>query len=197
MKRNGNGRLFPEKMAEGLRKKIQEHSEYQAEVREKFLAAVPFFGGDQDPVEFVGLMQEVRSARILSDHIEFFLLVLGLEGVSDGRISEVDERDFTERFEALQEEYGIDEGDEDFHIDDAPVEYKALNREYVAMTERIFAAVCREFGEARIAELYEQDRAEFDRRREEGRAAIHGSHEENLRMVQEIRRDMESEGDDV
>ena len=33
MKRNGNGGLSWEEMAEGLPSKIQEHSEYQAEVR--------------------------------------------------------------------------------------------------------------------------------------------------------------------
>ena len=134
-----------------------------------------------------------REATILG------LVGAGGIGMADGRISEIDERDFTERFQQLQEKYGIDEGDEDFHIDNAPDEYKALNDEYSSMAARVFAMVCRELGESRIAKLYEQDRGEFDRRREEGREAVYGTVDPAVveLLVEKVDQALASEDDDA
>jgi hypothetical protein len=55
---------------------------------------------------------------------------------------------------------------------EAPKEYELLSRQYDSVLDKYFATTLREFGLNDLADLYENDREEFDRLRERGRRSV-------------------------
>jgi hypothetical protein len=68
---------------------------------------------------------------------------------------------------AIERAAGLQEG-EDWARGEGPDEHVVLNARYEARCDALLAEVCREYGEAEIADLLVNDPAEFRRRWEAG-----------------------------
>jgi hypothetical protein len=89
---------------------------------------------------------------------------------TDGEYNE-DLKPISDRIKQIEIAHGL--AKEEFWPPDAgPPEYQALNRDYETLLDRKQGEVFREFGEQKIAELWDQKRDQFDELFEKGRVAI-------------------------
>lgn len=178
----GNGGIAPHEW-DALRRKAEARLQEQRLALDRVLEV--FRSDEFSHEEKLRAYQEARAAGVLSGPVGFFLVVLEAEYLADEAIAETYEKDFAARFRDLEEEHGIDPDE----VNIAHPDYRALSDEYNEMADRTLAATLRRIGENEIARLFEEDRDEFDRRREAGRAELFGplpSDEELQEMMREI-----------
>ena len=128
---------------------------------------------DKVPEDWLRLWRLGREFRVFPDDACFFGIVWSIEKGADVWIGALHRRDFAERYRALDEKHGLAEG-EYFALDERPEDYQALDDEYDRASDQMLLELFQRHGEDEIAELYEHDRAEFDRRREAGRFYVFG-----------------------
>jgi hypothetical protein len=114
------------------------------------------------------------AGRFPADAALFFVTRVGvfhcLDGPAERCISEVYERDFKARFDAIHKQYGLG-ADEDWTLGEGPPEAEALNAEFEVMCRRIEAETLDEYADRtghpllkEAAELCRIDRLAFERR---------------------------------
>ena len=124
------------------------------------------------------------AGRFPVDAAMFFVTRFGvshcLDGPAERRISEVYERNFKARFDAIRKQYGLG-ADEDWALGEGPPEEEALNAEFEATCRRVEAETLDEYADKtghpllkEAAELCRLDRLAFERRMEKGRQWFFG-----------------------
>ena len=78
---------------------------------------------------------------------------------------------------AMERAHGLKEG-EYWHTDDAPAEWQSLDEAWERRTSEIVGSRLRELGHADLADLYEKDSAEFERRSAKGQVDLWGDDDE-------------------
>ncbi|MGB2754660.1 MAG: hypothetical protein WBD75_01925 [Phycisphaerae bacterium] len=124
------------------------------------------------------------AGRIPVDAAMFFVTRFGvshgLDGPAERRISEVYERNFKARFDAIRKKHGLG-ADEDWALGEGPPEAEALNAEFDATCGRVEAETLDEYADRtghpllkEAAELCRLDSLAFERRVEKGRQWFFG-----------------------
>ena len=124
------------------------------------------------------------AGRFPVDAAMFFVTRFGVSHCLDGpverRISEVYERNFKARFDAIRKHYGL-EADADWALGEGPPEAEALNAEFEATCRRVEAETLDEYADRtghpllkEAAELCRLDHLAFERRVEKGRQWFFG-----------------------
>ena len=119
------------------------------------------------------LARTCREVGSLPEDACFFQIVWAIGWDAQTWKDAIYERDFANRLEALNKAHGLAE-DEFFSLDDQPDDYRALDAEYEQATDQIMVEMFQRYGEYEIADLYEKDRPEYDRRAEAGRYFFFG-----------------------
>jgi hypothetical protein len=114
-----------------------------------------------------------ESGRITQAECLFFC-VIHVEDIHqtrwfDGQYNEIET--ISNQMDAIKKEYGLAD-DEEWEREDEPDDYRELSRNYDCLLDQRFDATLREFELTEEAELWRDDRAEFDRRREIGRSIV-------------------------
>lgn len=116
--------------------------------------------------ERLAVYQAVRGAGSLPPEAAFFLVGWMIDKLADQHAEEA-LRDSLARLESLRLKYGLDEDAP--ANSDAPAEYRDAMRQHHEAWDQVYRATLREYGELKMARLFEDDRAEFDRIHEIGR----------------------------
>ena len=110
----------------------------------------------------------MRDAELLNADQAFFIMSWSVEALAEEQIQEAYRRDFSERSEVLRKQYGL-ASDEYWPRGEEPLEDQALSTEFEQVVDDITYETFCHYGESETANLYRNDRDEFDRRREAGR----------------------------
>jgi len=135
------------------------------------------------PHDFIRFLQAWRESGVDKDDVAFFTISWQAEQSAD-EIFETDAKlnELSAKIRAIEQREGLDELDEfDPDHPETPADWKTLNgksnRRFQAV-EKIrdarFIGWLRRHGELDMADLYANDRAAFDRRREAGRCKVYG-----------------------
>jgi hypothetical protein len=157
-----------------------------------------FMGGADAKPLFVDVLQAgiaLRKHELLPlavpvpPEIGFFLAAWAAERLQDERISDGDMGidEVGRRIEKIERKRGVRDGLVPWRADKAPADWKAANREWERIADEIFVDTLRPYA-ADMAELFFNDLAKFDRRREVGRqilATLLGR-EDVLRPLEEV-----------
>jgi hypothetical protein len=126
--------------------------------------------------QWIDIVDSGNRVGILHEPELFFLRVSTVEWVHHDRFVdgayEAALADIQSRMERVRTRHNLSD-DEFWPLGDGPPEWELLNREYDAISDRLFVATLREFGLLEEAQLREKEPQEFDRRRELGRRAMH------------------------
>ena len=113
-----------------------------------------------------------REAKSLPPDVRFFAIAWILERIALSRPSNGDGTDRVfERMEALEEAHWLT-NEHRWETDESEAEYVELQNEFDRIDEERQVEVFREHGEVEMADLFQFNRTEFERRREAGRFAI-------------------------
>ncbi len=125
--------------------------------------------------------QLMRDADVLPPEITFYLIASSVEHLADQRRHVVYCDGFSGRFEKIREAHGILQGD-DFLDAEEPLAYRNLSEEFAQVCDQITVTAFQYYGENEIADLYENNRPEFDRRLWQGREAVLGPFPPDLKQ---------------
>jgi hypothetical protein len=129
-------------------------------------------GPETTELERLRVYQAIRDAGDLPDDAGFYLVSWQIDAMTSLLVEEV-LRDLDEQMVAIQQQYGLEEGD--FWSDDeVPPEYEQLRQKQQDAWDRLFAEKLNEFGEHEMAKLFRADRERFDKRSDVGRTYFHG-----------------------
>jgi hypothetical protein len=127
-----------------------------------------------DPGPWIAAARTLSERLIISENAfhyfaEIFAecLLLSASGADPELVRIRDEMDDIERAHGLRE-------DESWHLDDAPADWLQLNDAWNHRADQIVASSWRQLGNADLANLFEQNRGEFERRSEQGRIDLWG-----------------------
>ena len=119
--------------------------------------------------------QAGEAAGALSSSYCFLLRVTAVERVHDERVFagvyNSDLADIDAGMDAIRQREELND-DEDWPIGQGPEDWEELNEQYSQVLHLKFEEALREFGLNDIADLYHEDRKEYDARREQGRRLI-------------------------
>ena len=118
--------------------------------------------------------QALFTARRKSGQEYTFLVAIAAEGVHEGRIADgtyPELKEIQQSIEAVRQCHGLAH-DEYWPVGEGPHEYQELNARFEAACENRFIETLHEFEVHDIATLVQNNRGEFDRRRERGRRAF-------------------------
>ena len=138
----------------GLFEKLEAQGEYQREARADIRKALELPNSAGKLRAWVWACQAARDSGLLSPPEGFSFLAFWLNRIAEDRHEALYGREFAHVF-------GDDEASEE--------QRAAADEAFETAADRETLAVFREFGEHEMADLYEQDRVEFDRRWDEGR----------------------------
>jgi len=122
--------------------------------------------------ERLAVYQAVRDSGFLPAEAGFYLVSWQIDAMTS-QDAEVSLYHLDEQMKGIKEAHGLEEG-EFWSPGKAPKEYEELHRAYQAAWDGIFAEKLAEFGEREMADLYQTDPEEFQRRSEVGREYFHG-----------------------
>jgi hypothetical protein len=123
--------------------------------------------GRSSDEERLEVYQAIRDSGIIPENAGFYLVSLPVDEISE-RHAEIALVDLETRLRAIEAAHGLGE-DESWETGEAPDEYDDILEQYEQASDEIFAGLLLAHGEEEIAELFRTDRAEYDRRHDEGR----------------------------
>ena len=129
-------------------------------------------GPSRLPNERLKVYQAVRDAGSLPEEAGFYLVAWQVDAIASDR-GETELREWEDRLDEMNTE-GDDEDGWEGETRPASPEYEKLLKEYYKAWDDLFARTLREFGENEIADLFENDRQQFEQRHEAGRQYFHG-----------------------
>jgi hypothetical protein len=112
----------------------------------------------------VRIWQEIRDLDVLPGDQVFHLIAWELGFIASDRHQKLYSEVYEPQIRALYDAHGMDYDDLDADWDDAPEELNRLNDALGADEDRLREEVYRDFGEAEMADLWRNDREEFERR---------------------------------
>ena len=120
----------------------------------------------------LAVYRAVRDSGCLPMEAGFYLVSWQIDAMAS-LDAEVSLCHLDKQLEAIEEAHGLEE-DEFWLPGKAPQEYEELLRKYQGAWDRIFASKLEEFGEQEMAELFQADPDEFQRRSKVGQEFFHG-----------------------
>jgi hypothetical protein len=129
-------------------------------------------GHDPSEEDRLEVYQEIRNSQILPDDAGFYLIAWQVDSIASAH-AETDLRHLDERLEAIEAAHPLVD-EEAWESGEASAEHELVLEEYHQAWAAIFIAQLEEHGEPAIAELFQSDPEEFERRNESGRQFFHG-----------------------
>ncbi|MGE3804823.1 MAG: hypothetical protein AB7K24_09145 [Gemmataceae bacterium] len=123
------------------------------------------------PRQRLPLYRAIRDSGCLPAEAGFFLVAWLVDFICDEH-AEHALREPEARLEAIRQKYGLEE--ETPGTEHAPPEYRRAMREVHEAWDRLYAATLDELGETDLAQLFREDRQQFDREYEAGQRYFHG-----------------------
>jgi len=135
---------------------------------------------DSSPEQRVAIWQGLRRCGGVHAGMGFFVVAKSIHRVADDAIVAAMDHEPLKgiglRLDAIKKRYGLAD-EEEWPLGEAPPECEALLAEWDRAADQVIADTFRRFGEHEMADLFLGDRAEFDRRYEEGRRVLFGQKE--------------------
>jgi hypothetical protein len=117
--------------------------------------------------------QAVRDAGSVPEKAGFYLVAWQIDAIAWER-AETELHEMEDRLHELEAEHGS-EGVVESPPGQSPSEYSKFLEEYYSAWDELFARTLREFGETKIAELFQKDQEQFQQIDEVGRQYFHGA----------------------
>jgi hypothetical protein len=117
--------------------------------------------------------QAIRDADVLPPDAGFYLVSWQIDAIST-LVADVELANMDQQLRAIERQYGL-EDDEFFLPSEAPQEYERVRLQSQDAWDRIFVRLMRRYGETEMADLFERNHDEFERRSESGRVFFHGT----------------------
>ena len=122
--------------------------------------------------DWLAVYQAIRRSGHLPDQASFWLVSQIIDAIASRDADEV-LGEYESRMRAIEEEFGFDEI-AIWPANAAPAEYVQIHEEYYRVWDSLFAQKLEEFGEQQMAQLFREDRPQFEQRSEEGRQFFYG-----------------------
>jgi hypothetical protein len=129
-------------------------------------------GPDATDEDRLAVYQAIRDAGSLPPEAGLHLVAWQTDLIT-AEAAQEELRELDEQLEAIREAHGLEEL-ERWPAGQEPDDYLEANDQYIAAYDDLYVRMLEQHGEHELASLFRQDRAEFDRRQEEGRAFFHG-----------------------
>jgi hypothetical protein len=130
-------------------------------------------GPTSSEVDRLQACQAIRDAAVLPPAAGFYLVSWQIDAISN-EVAEIELADMEQQLRAIERKHGLQD-DEFFLPGEAPDEFEQLRLQCQAAWDGIFLRLLRQHGEPEMAELFETDGDEFERRSDAGRNYFHGS----------------------
>ncbi len=129
-------------------------------------------GPESAEEERLAVYQAVRDAGSVPEEAGFYLVSWQIDALT---LEEADEelQDYEDRLGEIRQAHGLDE-DEDWEEGEGPPDYQDVLRQQQATWDALYLASLEEHGEQGMAQLFREDREQFDRLSEVGRQFFHG-----------------------
>src|SRR4051794_1428924 len=119
-------------------------------------------GPDPSEEDRLAVYQEIRNSQILPEDAGFYLIAWQVDSIASAH-AETDLRHLDERLEAIEAAHPLVD-EEAWESGEASAEHELVLEEYHQAWAAIFIAQLEEHGEPAIAELFQSDPEEFERR---------------------------------
>lgn len=128
-------------------------------------------GPEADEEQRLRVYQAVRDDGCLPDEAGFYLVAWQADAMTSRR-AETELQELDERMQVVREAHGLEDLNPRL-VEDPPLEYEELLREYRRAWDAIYLEILEEHGEEEIARRFRNDPDEFERRLEAGRRYFH------------------------